>query len=520
MGIIFTTSCSRFLELSPNDKVTEDNFYNNADDAYKALIGIYEKLRHDHTNIYIPLALTADAMSDDLYVGGGGAADNIGLKQLGAFRGDPANINGEEIWKKCYIAIQRSNTLLDKYDEITFKTNEQKEKDNYKGEALFLRAHFYFELARFFENVPLTLKSEDHLSWREYTQASPEVLYAQITTDMLDAIPLMAESGIIEGRLTSWAAKAELLKMFMFYTGYYQKDHLPKNDGSMFTHQDAIQMVEDLIHNSGHGLLNSFHDIFTYDGDFSKEVVFEISFGNINSNTWGINSLGNMQSMLAGPRGYRSDLLSNGWGFGLPTHELMDLYSDQDKRKKSTFITAKALMEDESGNGLNPSFTNTGAFGYKYTTHAYRANPSNTAINYDQNYHYIRFSDILLIGAELQLTSDISKATDYVNRVRNRAGLENLSLVTLDDIYLERRLELAMEGHRYWDILRRGFQFAQQELDVVNYEMRPNEEEPLWGDIGVPSDFEKQFDAGKRGFWPIPQSELDKCPNFKQNVGY
>ena len=167
----------------------------------------------------------------------------------------------------------------------------------------------------------------------------------------------------------------------------------------------------------------------------------------------------------------------------------------------------------------------------KYTTHAaLKATTGAAALNYAQNYHYIRLSDILLIAAELNLTTDPGKALGYLNRVRNRAGVTPKAAITLDVIYAERRVELAMEGHRYFDVLRRGLDYAKQQLDVTNYVLAAPEAtntkylndkgQNLTGDIGNTSEFEVVFDKVKAGFLPIPQKEIDLNNKLKQNNGY
>ncbi|GAA4848362.1 RagB/SusD family nutrient uptake outer membrane protein [Algivirga pacifica] len=525
-------SCTDFLEIDPLDAQTSDSFFKTSVEARQSLLGVYEKLRTDFRGTYIPMAMTADILSDDAYTGGGGPTDMLMWQNMARFKPETNNQVLLETWKKCYIGIQRANTLLANYDNIAFKSNEEDLKNNYKGEAMFLRGHYYFELARYFENVPLVLEPLQGDAWEGVTQATPQELYAAIAADMLAAIELMAEemSEAEAGRLDKYAAKAELLKVYMFYTGVYQTAETPVAGGSAITKADAIAMADDVINNSGAVLEADYADLFNGNGNYSQEVLFEIPFAATGSGDWGEWSYGNIQSQMAGPRGHNSDLLAEGWGFGVPTHSLADSFEDGDARKAATIMTAKDLI-DATGKQVGVSYTYTGMFTNKYTTHKINYSDVNTPLNWAQNYHYIRLADIMLIAAELNLDVAPAKALALVNDVRSRAGLFGLTAVTLDDIYKERRTELALEGHRYWDLLRRGVDYTASMVNVSNYELKApvaaddqyitDKGENLTGDIGDAASFEVNFKSETRGFMPIPQEEIDLMgENIKQNAGY
>ncbi len=532
--VLFLYSCSEdFLELKPRTAQTSETFFSTSKDAYSSLIGVYEKLRSDRPNVYEPMSLVADILSDDAYAGGGSPSDMLSFQKIARFDEETNGSVSVGIWRKCYTAIQRVNTLLANYEIIEFKASEDDIKASYQAEATFLRGHFYFELVRFFENVPLILEPLEGEVWRDVVQATPDEVYAQLTKDMLDAIPVLAGSydASDRGRITNWAAKAELVKVFMFYTGYYGQSSLPVAGGGSFTLTDAIDMAEDIINNSGHALMADYASIFKVEGQFSEEMVFEIPFTTTGTGDWGSDSpLGNIGCQMSGPRGHESSLLAQGWGFCIPTHEAYNQFDDADPRKAATFVTAKELL-DINGS-LTAGYTHTGLFTFKYTTHADRKSSiGEPALNWPINYHFIRFADVLLMAAELHLAnSNTGKADEYVNMVRARVGMPALAGVTLDDIYHERRLELALEGQRYWDVLRRGVSYAKQELDNTGYTLSEpmatddiyvnDKGQNLTADIGETSDFEVNFDSAKKGFLPIPQKEIDLNSNLSQNAGY
>ncbi|ANQ49283.2 RagB/SusD family nutrient uptake outer membrane protein [Flammeovirga sp. MY04] len=528
------TSCSNFLDINPTDAQTSDTFFRTSVEARQALNGVYEKLRSDY-NGTIPNnnALIEVTLGDDAYVGGAASGtDMLWLQQMMRFQALTNSESALQTWNKCYGAIQRANTLLANYDKITFKSNEEDLKNNYKGEATYLRAHFYFELVRYFENIPLITNILEGESWTEVTQEEPAKVYAQIAKDMTDAIDLMAEEidASEAGRLTKYAAMSELVKVYLFYTGVYGTTELPVEGGAALTQADMIQMADDVINSGRFTLAANYADLFNESGNYNPEVIFEIAFANTGSGDWGDWSYGNIMCQMAGPRAHNGPTFAQGWGFIAPSRELEQSFEAGDTRLPATIMYAKDLI-DEVGSVHEAHYNYTGMHSNKYTTHAWNRADVNVELNWAQNYHYIRLADVYLMAAELNLSGNPAKATQYVNVVRSRAGLADKTLVTLADIQQERRVELAFEGHRYFDVLRRGLNEAKQELDVTNYTLTPpthtdpqyinDQGENLTGDIAAdPTIFEISFDVSKKGFLPIPQVEIDLHPLLKQNAGY
>ncbi len=525
------SACTDFLTLTPTDSLVPETYYKDANDAYRSLIGIYQvakQQRVEGSQVVVPCML--NQMSDETYVGGGSATDGGGMQELSKFNAISGNNIVRLIWLNAYEGIQRANTLLINYDNINFKDSEASERKNYKAETLFLRAHFYFKLVKFFERIPLLLEDFDSENWKEVRQEEPDIVYAQIAADMLRAIPDMASEGIEKGRFLSWAAKAELVKVYMYYTGYYGKTSLPVTGREDFTKTEAIEMLEDIITNSGCSLLPDYSKLFQFTSDYSpnynQESIFEIPYANNGYADWDDAVVGNLMNTLAGPRGLTgSSILKGGWGMDLPSRELMEDVFDYpgDARKEATFITAKKLLAESPDIRLEASYCHTGGYNYKYTCWpSHRAAVGAWALNWEQNYVYIRLADVYLMAAELYLDVDKTKSKLYLDKVRTRAGLAPISTANIDinTIYKERQKELALEGHRYWDVLRRGLDYAKQSLDISNYQPKANATEPLIGEIGSPSDFEVSFDKKKRGLLPIPLQEVDRNPAFDQNEGY
>ncbi|NLR90335.1 RagB/SusD family nutrient uptake outer membrane protein [Flammeovirga agarivorans] len=537
LSSMMTTSCTKFLEVDPTNKVDDSNFFQTSTEAYQALMGIYSQVIFAYP---YSVALQSDVLSDDMYTGAANIGDMREYQEMARFQTTTTNPTIANVWSKCYTGIQRANTLLVNYDLIEFKGTEEEDKKNYKGEALFLRGHFYFELLRNFENVPLILEPLDATNWKGVEQSDPSVVYAQAAKDMMDGIELMAEriSDGQQGRLDKYGAKAELVKMFMFYTGYYNQQTMPVEGGAAIDANQALTMVDDIINNSGRMLIENYGDLYSpISADFNQEVLFEFPYVATGSSDWGGSFRGNYQCIQSGPRDREANpgtpILAGGWGIGIPSQELYEAYMEEGdlERMHGTIVLAEELID--AGGGLGASFNHSGLFTNKITTHTSRfPDAGSRELNYSVNYHYIRLADIMLLGAELavELGQDPSK---YFNPVRERANLQPKSGITLEDIKKERRLELALEGHRYFDVLRwsKGdINYVNNELSVTSYTLRgPRVEgdeylngtgQNLTGDIGASADFIVNFDNSKRGFQPIPQTERDLNPLLKQNAGY
>ncbi len=525
MVILFLSvlsSCTDYLEIDPTDRQTTENFYKTSDDAFKALMGIYQPMTYQGWENWHDLSMTLDIMSDDCYKGGGSIADGYGWAELERFIGNSQTPTAGDLWHKCYLGISRANVLLSKYEDIEFKESEAADKKSFKAEALFLRAHYHLEAVRLWENIPLLTGVVTASDWRNVEQSEVHATYAQIARDMLDAIEDLPESYDVSNaaRITKWAAKGELARGFLFYTGYYQKSTMPVTDGADLTKEDVLGHLTDIIGSERFALQTNYHDMFiAATGDYSSEMVFEIPYGDMSGMDWNDGKTGNVRCVFSAPSAYTGAKLHSGWAFIIPTHEFYEQFEAGDLRRDASIITAEELTSP-AGTFI-PRYQHTSLFCFKYTAHDenYPSGGGYDVLNYQGNYHYIRYADVLLMAAELDMGAD---GITWLNMVRSRAGLPDVAEINIDVVYQERRSELAMEGIRYWDVLRRGLDFAAEKFTVQNYEMIPpsvpGEEET--GDVGSPGDFERVFDREKRGFLPIPQYELDLNIKMLQNSGY
>ena len=504
-----TTSCEDFLDLQPRDARVESNFYQTESDAIEALVSIYDVLQWNTVIGFHPTPMFMDIASDDAFAGGASRTDAPNIIEVDMHNIRIANPEIQGMWKKHYTGIYRANLLLEKIDGV----NASKEfKDRITAEAKFLRAHFYLDLARMFENVPLILNTLVKQSEYNQPQATPQAVYNQIAKDLEEAIAVLPASTLRsnQGRVTKWAAKALLARTYLFYNGVYKGDL--KAGNTTVDAQRAFNHLKDIIDNSGHTLLTNYSENFAKSGEYSIESVWEISYSDKNPWwDWGYiqGGEGNMQPQMQGPR-VLSPAVENyerGWSFATATQALYDAFEANDPRRDATILEQKELNGE-----LDKGYQHTGYFSQKYTTSKdYTPTAGQQELNWGNNYRSVRFSDVLLMAAELAVKTG-GNAQQYLDRVRTRVGLAPVP-ATLDNILKERRVELALEGHRYWDLLRQGLNVADQRITING------KRGPMY--VGDQADFNITFKAATKGFFPIPQSEVAISNGvLKQNAGY
>ncbi|RAJ82069.1 SusD-like starch-binding protein associating with outer membrane [Chitinophaga dinghuensis] len=503
-------SCGKgFLETYPKDRKTIEEFYKTPTDAYQALVSAYSMLNMDG---YGNILLTSEIASDDAF-GGGGNADN-GLQQWDKCQ--PMNDLNAAAWSKYYTAIYRCNILLQQIEKVDFK-GDTASKSRYIAEAKFLRAYYYFDLVRMFGNVPLITQPLEPGNYY-IPQAKPDSVYDQIASDLKAAantLPAVKFSSIPSGqygRATKWAAEALLGRVFLYYTGYYGKQSI----GNTCTKGDAIAAIEDVIANSGHGLVPKFNNLFRasantneYAGQNNQEGVFTIQYTYLGLGDQNQNNGNRVQVMI----GIRSQVLGpyyKGWGAQTVNPALYNAYAPGDTRRNASIISI-----EEEGYGseytLGDQAQYTGYFTKKYTPVSDKK-PEDLGGNFQwdnyDNYVVIRFADVLLMGAELNLGTDNARAQSYYDQVRDRAfqdQLHRIALTGINQIWNERRYELALEGHRYWDLLRQGIPAAKLAID--NTSSNPA--------------FNISFRSETKGLLAIPETQINLSNGtLTQNTGW
>lgn len=498
-------SCNYALDLDPITQQTEKQFYRTEDDAFQAMTAVYDVLEWSAPkNQNCPFELVSEQLGDCCYGGGGNANDVPFVVKMSRWQMDPNDPTYGGLWYKYYAGIYRANVFLQKIQGIEFK--KEADKNQMIAEVRFLRGNFYFDLVRLFGNVPLILEPLEPGSYYTQMQEEASVIYRQIREDMEFAVTNGLPEKVVAGeagRITKYAAEAMLARVWLYYTGAYGKTDL---EG--LTKTQIIAYIEDVVNNSGADLMENYADIFKVANKNNKESIFEIQY--TSKGAWGDwnyreGSDGNQAVILWAMREPSGDSpYASGWSFAPVRASLWDEFDQNDSRRGASLIN----METE-GFSYTPGYQNTGIFNKKYT--ALKENEptdGSRELNFPNNYICIRFADVLLMAAELELETNAGNAQRYYERVVKRAMGNDYSVpaVTLPLILRERLLELALEGHRYWDLRRQGLDAAKTAIEKEN--------------ATVGEEFKKTFDLKYQGLMPIPQTQITLCKQLKQNAGY
>jgi len=447
------TSCQEnFLEVDAKATQVETNYYKNPEEVFNGLVAAYDPMSWEGTVQYGNFACL-NAASDDCYGGGGSSSDVPFLNTMNAFTLDPANGPQLDFWQKNFTGISRVNTILTKLEgEIPNLSAAVKKR--YVAEAKFLRGYYYFELVRLFGKVPLFTAPIETSEIYNVTQATPEAVYAQIEKDLTEAV---AENNLPDkvpvetegGRVTAGMARALLGKVYLFEKKWTKAAELLAQ----------VNGTPGITNKYGYQLLEDFNAIFQPDNPFSSEAIIEIPHTSIAASGWGDASEveGLIASKMFGPRSYNGPEYYSGWG-GCPITPGLYNALHYDPRFKATVADVDSLVKAKKATYI-PGYEDTGHFIQKYAPlkvfESKGAGPS--ALNYPQNYIEMRLADTYLMEAEalVQGGGSLARAATLLNAVRARVGLNPVE-ATLTNIYNERRLELATEGHRWYDLVRTG----------------------------------------------------------------
>jgi len=486
-GCLLLASCSKSFTDAKGALVGQPsgaNFWKNATaaEAGRAVNAMYGNLRTWNNTAFAAIAVENTA-SDDA-VKGSTSNDATFFNQYDNFTVDPSEGQLDGFWTGQYQNINFCNQVLDNVPNINM---DGALKSRYLAEAKFVRAYSYFRLVRAFGNIPLVLKVPNSPETLNPKQSTPAQIYAAIEQDLTDAagaLPVSYGPSDV-GRATKGAALALHAKVAM-----YQKKWT-----------DVLNFTNQVIGLNVYDLFPDFYQEFRYANENSVESVFEIQCDYVPNND-DINN-----SQYSQVQGNRDAPQSAGWGFNVPTQNLVDEFEAGDPRLVGTVMMAGTTTPS----GDNVPMPNAGApdkYNMKsYVPFAIAALSPNQGCG--QNVRVIRYAEVLLMNAEANNeTGNSAAALVSLEKVRARARAKSddpatdLPEVTTTDqgalrtaIYHERRVELAMENDRYFDVIRQGRAAA------------------VFGPLG--------WKANKNEVWPIPQAEIDNSGSvLVQNTGY
>jgi hypothetical protein len=483
---ILMLACNKsFLSVQPKGELLESNFYKTPADAYSALVAAYSPLAMEvggSDNTYVDPLGGLNAGSDECYAGGGNSTDNNIWQVWNSYSMSGAVGPGAGYWDRSYTGIYRANLVLQKINGI--QGLDAGTKARYVAESKWLRAYYSFWLVRLFKNVVLTTTAIETKDIYNEVQTSSDSVYAQIEKDLKEAIPDLPSSiqPAEHGRISKGAANALLGKVIIF-----------ENNTSRM--QEAAGYLEQVNSSGVYSLLPHYADVFNPANKFNAESIFEIYHTAAQAAGWGNwpNFDGNVYVQMTGPRSFSGPTYNSGWSFN-PVITAFATAMHGDPRYAATILDADSLTA-ATGGSYAPGYANTGKFINKFAPlKVYTPTAGDPALNYPNDYIEIRLADTYLLEAEALVRGggDLSKAQSYLDQVRARVGLPSVT-ATLDNIYNERKLELATEGHRWFDLVRTG-----QAPTVLAF---------------------KGFKAGVNEILPIPLAELNNT-KLKQNPGY
>ena len=457
-GLTVSSCADSWLEPELRGTDLEQNFYKNETEAFKGLVAVYDVVGWQGGG-YVTRTGMANAASDDHFAGGGGASDVNDLQVMTRWELTPEIGPHNDLWRKGFSGIFRANKLLEKLPAIPM---DEAKKARFAAECKFLRAYFYFDLVRMFKNIPLFVKPVEINQMFEATQAAPAEVWAQIEKDLKEAIgeaqlPDRIPPGDEKARVTKGAAHALLGKVYIYQEKW----------AAAATELALVNAIPGMANPTyGYKLLTNFGDLFksTPQFKFNEESIFEISYTNTSQGTWDCVACteGNVLNIMTGPRSYTAKTADapdyvSGWSFLTVTKELYAVMKD-DPRFPYTIADLKALVAAGKAS-YSPGHDDTGYFLEKFAGRASNRVPSGIPeLNFPQNIYDMRLADTYLLEAEALVRQGQgggagSRAYALLNAVRGRVGLLPVE-ATIDNIFLERRKELAGEGHRFFDLLR------------------------------------------------------------------
>jgi starch-binding outer membrane protein, SusD/RagB family len=485
------TSCKKWVDYNPHEdyKITELDYLKSESDYRTMAISVYTPLQW--LNQVVPVGEIA---SDNAVSGGENASDVLPLQQIDDYTMTPVNSTLTEIWRSAYEGINRANYMNQyKATNLAGQAVDFAGKEALYGEVYFLRAYYYFSLVKMFGDVPLFTDKRLSLSDSKTLQRSSKAdVYKQIEADLTQAISVLPAIQTQKGRITKYAAQAMLGKVYLYQNKF----------------EAAAAMLENVISSNAFTLVDNFGSIFLASGENGPESVFEIQYSNTSPYyNWGgaTRGQGNYAVQQTGIRGLNGSAqmpYAAGWSTNLPTQDLANAYQPGDQRKDVTVLDIEAYKAAHPDYNITyqvAPYKNTGLYNQKYLPRKGETS-GQLELNYTNNFRIIRYSDVLLMAAEAynrSATPNDAKAQEYLNKVRRRAFGDNLHDITATGsaltqaIWDERRLELGMEGDRFFDLVRTGQAKAKLPKFVV----------------------------GKNEVFPIPQQEID-ISGLSQNNGY
>jgi hypothetical protein len=471
-------SCKK-LDENPSSIIVSSQFYKSSSDAVSAVNAIYSTLNTDPAGDFPLYGRQLNLLTDNTTDNQNYSPSNTNpdVRALGTVTYISSNSRIQKVWQQLYYGINRANIAIDNIPAVSMDTTL---RARLIRESKFIRALLYFNLVRLYGAVPLILHNPSTINPAALLVGRSPVdsVYAQIITDLKDATNLpKSYAGTDVGRATGGAAHTLLGKVY-----------LTRQDWS-----DALAQLNIVINGGyGYALFPNYYDAFQKATKNGKEHIFSVQF---ESNLGAANSTQylSLSFISFNPNSWPIDVAADS--------SLYKLYSATDTRRAVTFYSSQY----NAATGQTIQFNNPYApYFNKFVD--YSLTPLSTQNQSGINYPVLRYADVLLMYAEAQneLNGPTSDAYAAINQVRTRANVPNLTSGLnqadfRDSLFLERRKEFVQEGHRWFDLARRGGTVL---VDALHK---------------IPA---KSAASSKNNLFPIPLVEIQLNPKLTQNPGY
>lgn len=506
-SLLICSSCSdSFITNNPSTQLPGDGGYTESM-IESSMTSSYLPLQW--FDLWMPLPFIAEVMGDDVRVGGGSTSDQTETHDLSRYRADAKTHSGA-IWTACYTGIFRTNIVINEAPKINMS---QAKIDRLVAEAYALRTFYYYQVWRFYGNVPYFENNPTDIvnDWKDIKQFKADDLYVKLISDIDkslagNALPERTDASEY-GRFSK--AAAQMLKA-----------HIVLTQGDNTKYGEVISDMKEIIGSGEYELEPDFANIWKDAGEWCKESIFEINYTDNGAvRGWGSDGNkpgGSVFPTMIGINGFNDkdndSGFASGWGFMPMEKHLYDLYDVADQRKNEGILSFDYYVHNVNAKATYDTtrWDNTGYFNKKYlprkggNSRALGA----TDLNYRNNHRIYRLADTYLIAAELLIRTGGSQAEaeTYLNKVRGRAykytGVYQKT-ATLDNILAERRLEFSGEGHRFFDLLRFGKATGISKQMQIGWKNDNNgKRERIYGTF--------KYTPDKR-YFPIPQQEVDRA---------
>lgn len=519
--------CSKdFLNRPPEDAIVDVNFYKTTDQVLAGTAPLYNIVWFAYN----------DKASHGIGDGRGGVLMS-GSYQVANIRMQTTDVTSEVYasWTSFFNVVAQSNMIINNLTKYTAPSVPESAKQAGIAEGRFMRAVAYSYLVQNWGAVPVITDNNTLLTDTSITRNTVETVWEFIIRDLRFASEHLPSSPALKGRLTKWAAKGMLAKMFLSRAGVTGTRVQSDLDS-------AAKYALDVIENSGAKLMSNYEDLFLTKNNNNSESLFALQWKY--DGDWGTQN--SVQAFLA----YGSEItgFGDGWGGDLGASlDILKMYTPLDKRLKATFMlpgTHYSYIHQSVDDPANPgkkivqelqvpwNFVsteryNTRAWIKKYVVGRPEDNDGKVTQQHTEiNTYMLRLADVYLVYAEAKLgtapsTTD-ALALKYFNAVRTRAGLTERTIITEDDILRERKLELAMEGQAWYDAVRMHYYAPAKVLAMLSaqdrgsYRIVPNAatNATSWT---ITSDTPAFYPVTESNFYlPYPAVELAAAPNLRK----